>query len=156
MGIPILSDIFGLVGGIVDKIFPDKDVKIKAEMQGKVIELTREQLKADLKLQLMEAALSENKLLMQDMDSARKMYMEEVKEADVPKVAKLFRSMARPFIGFLIVGMWAYNKLIPVINQEAGAEISLISWGHWDNIALISIVGFYFGVRTLEKIKGRD
>lgn len=156
MGIPVLSDIFGLVGGVVDKIFPDKDTKIKAELQGKMLELTREELKSQVKLQIMESALTENKLLMQDMDSARQMYMEELKEQNVPQITRAIRSLFRPFVGISITGMWIFNKIIPLINEESGIEISQISWGYWDNVAFISIVAFLFGLRTFEKIKGRD
>lgn len=150
MGIPILSDIFGLVGGIVDKIFPDKDTKIKAEYQGKVLELTRDQLKADLQRNLLETAYNEKKLIFQDMDSARQMYMAELQEKDVPKFAKAWRALNRPILTTLIVGMWAFNKIIPLIDPN----LPHVEWGNWDSVAMTTIVGFYFGVRTAEKITG--
>ncbi len=142
MGIPIISDVIDLVDKGIDKIFPDKDVKIGAEID-------KQKLKNDLELQIMKIGMDENKLLYQDMDSARELYKLELQKAQ-SKVAGFIRDIFRPSVGFAIFGMWIYTIIQPIITGAPRIELT-----NFDYSVILAVVGFYFGGRTVEKISGK-
>ncbi len=129
MGIPILGEILDLVGKAVDKIVPDAN--------------ERQRLKAQLQLEVLKLSMEEKRLLFADLQSARELYKEELREKGVWSIVKSIRAMVRPTIAFSSVSFYIYAKLkgIPLDQMDYA-----LLWG---------VFGFYFGVRTLEKIKGR-
>jgi len=130
MGIPLLSDILELVDTAIDKIFPDANKK--------------EELKAQMKLAILQQAMEEKRLLFADLQNARELYKEELREKGVWSVVKSLRAMVRPTIAFSSVGFYIYAKL-------KGIPLSQM-----DYALLMGVFGFYFGVRTIEKIAGRS
>jgi len=129
MGIPLLSDILELVDTAIDKIFPDANKK--------------EELKAQMKLAILQQAMEEKRLLFADLQNARELYKEELREKGVWSVVKSLRAMVRPSIAFMSVGFYVYAKLKSIPLTE------------WDYGLLMGVFGFYFGVRTFEKLAGR-
>ncbi|NPB03710.1 MAG: hypothetical protein GXO39_04775 [Thermotogae bacterium] len=118
-----------LVDTAVDKILPDATEK--------------ERLKAQLKLSLLEHAMQEKKLLFADLQSARELYKEELREQGVWSAVKSLRALVRPFIALSSVGFYIYAKLTGLPLDQ------------WDYALLGGVFGFYFGVRTLEKVAGK-
>lgn len=128
MGIPILSEILGLVDTAVDKIFPDAN--------------KREEIKLKMKLNLIEQALTEKKLVFQDLQNARELYKEELREKGVYKWVKSLRALVRPVIAYISIAFYVYAKYRGI--ELSGMDYSLIG----------GVFAFYFGLRHLEKRKG--
>lgn len=126
MGLPIVSEVLDLVGTAVDKIFPDANKK--------------EEVKAKIKLAILEQAMTEKKLLFADMQNARELYKEELREQGVWSVVRSIRAMVRPVIAFSSVAFYIY------------AKVEGIALSQLDYALLMGVFGFYFGVRTIEKI----
>lgn len=135
MGLPIIGQVFDLVNGAVDKIWPDADVKAK--------------IKSKLQATMLQQAMAEKSMLFQDTDSARKLYMEELRAGQVPKLARFFQVMARPFTMYACVGMYVWVKLAPMLDLP-----TIVMTDH-DYYLLGSIFVFLFGARSIEKIKGK-
>lgn len=129
MGLPIISDILQLVDTAVDKIFPDADKK--------------EEIKSKLKLTLLEQALEEKKLVFQDLQNARELYRQELKEKGVSNFVKNIRALVRPTIAFSSIGFYI------------GAKLSGIQLTEFDYYLIGGVFAFYFGLRTLEKRAGK-
>lgn len=129
MGIPILSDVFKLVDTAIDKIFPDANERMR--------------IKSEMKLAILQQAMEEKRLLFTDLQNARELYKEELREQGVWSIVKSIRALVRPTIAFGAVGFYIYAKL-------NGVPLSSLDY------ALIGgVFGFYFGMRSLEKIAGR-
>lgn len=135
MGLPIIGQVFDLVNGAVDKIFPDANVK--------------EKIKSKLQVTILQQAMDGKRLLFQDTDSARKLYIEELRADQVPKLARFFQVMARPFTMYSCVGMYVWVKLAPMF------DLPTITMTDHDYYLLGSIFVFLFGARSIEKIKGK-
>ncbi len=129
MGIPIISDVLQLVDTAVDKIFPDAD--------------KREEIKSKLKLTLLQQALEEKRLVFQDLENARELYREELREQGVSTFVKNLRAFVRPVIAFSSIGFYI------------GAKVSGIQLTEFDYYLIGGVFAFYFGLRTLEKRMGR-
>ncbi len=129
MGIPLLSDLLKLVDTAVDKIIPDATEK--------------EKLKTQLKLKILEQAMEEKRLIFADIQSARELYKEELREKGVWSIVKSLRAMVRPTLAFMSVAFYVYAKIEGMPLSEAD---------YW---LLGGVFGFYFGVRTFEKLAGR-
>ena len=127
-GIPIIGQILDIIEKAVDKIWPNADNK--------------EELKAKLKSAIIDLALEGNKLIFMDLDSARKAYIAELQEQNVPSWIRGFRALVRPVIAFGVIVFYIYARV-------KGIPLTSI-----DDITIGSIVAFYFGLRHLEKIKG--
>ena len=130
MGIPIISEIFGLIDTAIDKIFPDANKK--------------EEIKAQMKIALLEQAMEEKRLLFADLQNARELYKEELREKGVWSVVKSIRAMVRPAIAYSSVAFYIYAKL-------QGIPLTQL-----DYALLMGVFGFYFGVRTIEKMARRS
>lgn len=129
MGLPIISDILHLVDTAVDKIFPDADKK--------------EEIKSKLKLTLLEQALEEKRLIFEDLQNARELYRQELKEKEVSSFVKNIRALVRPVIAFSSIGFYI------------GAKLSEIHLTDFDYYLIGGVFAFYFGLRTLEKKAGK-
>lgn len=139
---PIIGDILGLLSVAVDKIFPDKDEALK-------LGIDKQKIKNELELEVMKRSMEEKKLLFQDMDSARELYKAELQKTQ-SKVAAFIRDVFRPVVGFAVFGMWIYNIIAPM-----GSGIPRLELTQFDYSIILAVVGFYFGGRTIEKIKGK-
>ncbi len=128
MGIPILSDLLELVDTAIDKIFPDASDRLE--------------IKSKFKLALLEQALEEQKLIFQDVQSARELYKEELKERGVYKWVKSIRALVRPTIAYTSIAFYVYSKITGI--ELTGMDYSLIG----------GVFAFYFGLRHLEKRRG--
>ncbi len=129
MSIPIISEVLQLVDTAVDKIFPDADKK--------------EEIKSKLKLALLEQALEEKRLVFQDLENARELYKEELREQGVYSWVKFLRALVRPIIALSAVGFYIGAKL-------KGIELTQL-----DYYLIGGVFVFYFGLRTLEKKSGK-
>ena len=129
MRIPILSEVLQLIDTAVDKIFPDADKK--------------EEIKSKLKLALLEQALEEKRLVFQDLENARELYKEELREQGVYSWVKSLRALVRPIIALSAVVFYIGAKL-------KGIELTQL-----DYYLIGGVFAFYFGLRTLEKKSGK-
>ncbi len=129
MGLPIISEVLQLVDTAVDKIFPDADKK--------------EEIKSKLKLTLLEQALEEKKLVFQDLQNARELYREELREQGVSTFVKNIRALVRPVIAFSSITFYITAKI-------KGIELSQM-----DYYLVGGVFAFYFGLRTIEKKSGK-
>jgi len=129
MGVPIISDVLDLIGKAVDKVVPDAN--------------KREEIKANLKLAVMEQALEEKKLVFADLENARDLYREELREQGVHPLVKSIRALVRPSIAYLNTAFYIWAKLnsIPLTTQ--------------DYYLFYGVYAFYFGLRTAEKFGGK-
>jgi hypothetical protein len=141
MGLPIIGDILDLVGKGVDKIFPDKDKAMK--------------IKSEMKLHLLEQAMTEKKLLFQDTNSARELYKAELAAKDVPKLARLIQVLARPFAMYSMITMYVYVKIAPLIGAMIGKDLPVLVLNEKDYYLIGTVFVFLFGARTLEKLKDK-
>ena len=128
MGIPILSDLLQLVDTAVDKIFPDANKK--------------EEIKAKLKTQILEQALQEQKLVFQDLQNARELAKAELKEKGVYNWVRSVRALVRPFIAYSTIAFF-------ILAKWKGIQLS-----NMDYAMFMTIMTFYFGLRTIEKRAG--
>jgi hypothetical protein len=135
MAIPILGQVFDLVGGAIDKIWPDADTKEKAKSQ--------------IQLLMIQQAMQGKQLMFQDTDSARELYKAELAAAQVPRWTRAFQVLARPFTMYSCVGMYVWVKLAPLFDMPT------IAMTERDYYLLGAIFVFLFGARTLEKMKGK-
>lgn len=138
MGIPIIGTILNAVETAVDKIWPDANEK--------------EKNKTALKMALMENALTENKLLFQDTDSARKLAEKEMAAANVPSWARAIQVLGRPFALYSTVSMYVWVKVAPMLPWDL-PTITLTERDYW---LIGSVFVFLFGARSVEKITGRN
>lgn len=167
----LLDTITGFVGGIVDKLFPDKNTKIKAEMQDKVLEFTREQLKVELQKFAQENAHELDMALLEDVDSARRMAMAEWEAIKGGPFINFVRAFQRPYLTFIAGTAWfstivfrvltLANKIDMLIEQAATTtqikqlmlDIPKMLFSWYDFAIVIAVIGFWFGSRHLEKLK---
>ena len=133
MSIPILGQVFDLVGAAIDKVWPDAN--------------TKEQAKAQVKMEIMQQAMAENKLLFEDTAGARDLFKSELEAQRVPGVARFIQVLARPFVMYSCTSMYVFNKISPLFK---GPEVALTEWDYY---LIGTIFVFLFGARTLEKLK---
>ena len=142
MGLPIIGDILDLVNSGLDKIFPDKNAALKAGIDKK-------KLANQLQLEIMKTAMQDKKLMFQDMDSARDLYKAELQKSQ-SKIAGFIRDVFRPIIGFAVFGLWIYNIIGPMITGFPRLALTNLDYS-----IILAVVGFYFGGRTIEKLRGK-
>lgn len=136
MGLPIISDVFSLVNSAIDKIWPDADTKVQAKERAQSLILAK--------------AMEDKKLLFQDTESARQVYIEELKTANTPKWARSIQVLGRQFALYATVALYVWSKVSSTFGLP---EIPLTERDYY----LIGVVFvFLFGARTVEKIRGVD
>ncbi|WP_029689434.1 hypothetical protein [Thermoanaerobacter sp. A7A] len=147
MGIPIISEVLNLVEKGIDKIFPDKTVKLQTEAD---LEKFKEELKAKLKLEVLNQAMTEQKLLFQDTESAREVFIMELKAQNTPKWARALQVLGRQFALYSTVALYVYSKI--------STQLSLppIALNERDYYLIGTVFVFLFGARSVEKILRRD
>ena len=144
--IPIIGDVLDLVEKGLDKLFPDKNVKIQTETD---LQKFREKLKSDLKMFIVQEAATEKKLLFQDTEGARQVYIEELRAKRVPSWARGVQAMGRQFALYGTVALYLYSK---VSIQLGLPEIALNERDYW---LIGTVFVFLFGARSVEKILGK-
>ena len=144
--IPIIGDVLDLVEKGLDKLFPDKNVKIQTETD---LQKFREKLKSDLKMFIVQEAATEKKLLFQDTEGARQVYIEELRAKRVPSWARGIQAMGRQFALYGTVALYLYSK---VSIQLGLPEIALNERDYW---LIGTVFVFLFGARSVEKILGK-
>jgi len=142
MALPIIGEILDLVNNGIDKIFPDKNAALKAGID-------KDKLANQLQLEMMKIAMEKNKLMFQDMDSARDLYKAELQKSQ-SKIAGFIRDIFRPVVGFAVFALWIYNIIAPMVSGLSRLELTNLDYS-----IILAVVGFYFGGRTIEKLKGK-
>jgi hypothetical protein len=155
MAIPFIGELisqgFNLIDSIGDKIAPDKNVELKTEAD--ILKFT-ESLKAEYKLKVMDKVLEEgsdlNKSILDDLAGARQHEVDLAKMEPplVRYVTSLLRGIFRPVIGFGILGSFAFSRFIAPYFGAMQIQLT-----QWDYTIVGLIVTFYFGGRTIEKIR---
>lgn len=135
MGIPIISEVIDLIGGAIDKIWPDAN--------------TREKAKDQMKALVLSQAMEEQKLLFADTEGARELFKVELEAQKAPALARFFQVMARPFVMYACCSMYIWNKIAPFFG------FGLFELNQWDYTLIGTIFVFLFGARSFEKIKGK-
>ena len=135
MGLPIVSQVLDLVGGAIDKIWPDAD--------------TKEQAKAQAKAAIIENAMEQHKLLFEDTAGARELFKIELETNNAPKWARSLQVLARPFCMYACISMYVWVKIAPLFSAPT------IDLNDYDYYLIGTIFVFLFGARTIEKIKGK-
>lgn len=147
--VPIcIGEVLDLVGNAIDKIFPDQT--------------KRHELKARIQSKIIQHAIEEKSLLFGDLKSARDVYIEELRTANVPKFARLLQVLARPFTTYAMVMMYLWVKLAPILASMCqlmtgrGVTLPSLELGQSDYWLIGSVFIFLFGARSFEKLKGKD
>lgn len=152
MGIPLISTmieaITGTIDAVADKIAPDQNLKIESAAD---LEKFKLNLKSSLEIELMKQALSEKGFLLKDVEGARQseIVLAKMEPPAVRYITGLLRGIFRPVIGFATIGSYVWSQfLAPYWDFE---QLVLSPYAH----GFVGIVvTFYFGGRTMEKIKG--
>ncbi|HDD53078.1 MAG TPA: hypothetical protein ENF32_03295 [Thermosulfidibacter takaii] len=138
---PLLLEIAPVVGGLV------KEVLKRVLPPEKMSEEERKKLEMEAAAQATQLFLERYSKEMEDVMNARSLAMVEAQNA--PWLVRLLRGLVRPIIGFGCATIWGYNVLAPqFLNQPR------IPLNQWDYFVIMSVLSFYFGLRTFEKTKG--
>jgi peptidoglycan hydrolase-like protein with peptidoglycan-binding domain len=151
MGIPFIGAVIDTIGEaidtVADKIAPDQNVKIQSAADLQKFKL---QLKAGLQTEIIQKALSEKGFLLKDLEGARNQEVElaKMEPPAVRYITGLLRGIFRPVIGFATIGSYVWSQfLAPYWDFQ---QLTLSPYAH----GFVGIVvTFYFGGRTMEKIK---
>ena len=147
MSIPIISEVISLVNKGLDKVFADKNVRIQTETD---LQKFKEQLKNELTTKVIEIGFEEKKLLFQDTESAREVYIQELKTKNTPKWARAIQILGRQFALYTTISLYVYSK----ICFQFGLPQIILNEKDYYLIELVFV--FLFGARTIEKILRRD
>ncbi|APF20386.1 hypothetical protein Calab_1464 [Caldithrix abyssi DSM 13497] len=125
----MIGDIIQITNKVFDRLVPDKS---KAE-----------KIKYEFNKTFLEIAVKEN-------ESLRHFFLEyEGRASEVPHFVLLMRALIRPFFTWLfglLGAFWVIGQAFGFINKEMPAALSM-----WVSIVL----GFWFGSRWYEKLKGK-
>lgn len=144
----ILGGILKALGGAIDKVWPDKSDVIAAETD-------KEGFKTQIQLAVIQQAIQEKSQLFQDTEGARKLAAAELAAKQVPRWARGFQVMGRPFALYSTVSMYIWVKLAPLAAKLLGREVPTIELTDMDYYLIGTVFVFLFGARTVEKIKGK-
>jgi hypothetical protein len=115
-----------IVGSVINRLVPDLN--------------KRKEFQQELEKEFQKHENEIDKMLLEDVESARQLSI-----AQTGLSFKDPRAWVRPAWGFVALGMW-----IVTLSQKSWA------FDYWDYGVVGSIVTFYFGARTLERIKKRS
>jgi hypothetical protein len=151
MGISIISGLLGTIGSaidtVADKIAPDKNIQLQTEAD---LEKFKLKLRAGLETELMKQALSEQGFLLKDVAGARSSEIElaKMEPAAVRYVTGLVRGLFRPLVGFAAIGSYIWSQFLAPYWGYRQINLDPYATG-----IVGLIVTFYYGGRTLEKIR---
>lgn len=149
MAIPILGDIIQAVGNLAGKALD----KIAGD---KIDEATKEKLKAELRLELAKMDFSAYEKQIDDQVDARALAKVEAEKA--PWLIRIFNGVVRPYGGFISLTVFFYTILYAHLGKFTqkywGITLDKLEFVDWQWIILLSIIGFFFGLRELSKSKG--
>ncbi|MBW1998614.1 MAG: hypothetical protein JRJ29_11690 [Deltaproteobacteria bacterium] len=146
MGIPIIDEVLDLVETGINKIWPDKNVKIQTQAD---LEKFKHNLTSALQMQILKQAMEKNRLLFQDTESARQVYIEEIRAANVPRWARAIQVMGRQVALYGTVLLYLYSKV------SAQLKLPPIVLNERDYWLIGTVFVFLFGARSVEKILGK-
>ena len=135
MSIPIISEVLDLVEKGIDKVWPDAN--------------TKEETKVKIKAAVLEQAMQEKKLLFQDTEGARKVFIEELRAQNTPKWARAVQVCGRQFALYSTVTLYIYSKVSVQLNLP---PITLNERDYW---LIGTVFIFLFGARSVEKVLGK-
>ena len=144
----IIDSISSAIDTVADKIAPDKNIQIQTDADLQKFKL---ELKTSLETEIMKQAITKDNFLLQDVESARKSEIELAKMEPplVRYITGLLRGVFRPVIGFTTLGAFVWCRFLAPFWG-----FSQITFDSYDYTIVGLIVSFYFGGRTMEKIKG--
>lgn len=122
-----------------EKMSEAEKASIAAQVEGAIMAQAMERMKAELA----------------DIADARKLAASEVQPND-PYIVRLARGLMRPFIGFSVAGVYVFNLLLPLVSQFTASAVKPIALNAYDYALIGSIFTFLFGLRTVEKMGGKD
>jgi hypothetical protein len=153
MGIPVLSGLLDSVGKaidtVADKIAPDKNIQLQTEAD---LEKFKLRLRNDLEAEIMKQALSEQGFLLKDVEGARRSEIELAKLEPplVRYMTGLVRGLFRPLVGFAAIGSFIWSQFLAPYWGFRQIDLDPYATG-----IVGLIVTFYYGGRTLEKIRSQ-
>jgi len=145
LALPVIGDIakglFGTIDNVIDKIAGDK-----------MNETDKEKLKAEVALEFGKMDFTMWEKTIDDQIDARALAKIEAEKA--PWVTRVFNGVIRPYGGFGALTVFFYTVIYKHLGQFLKIELAPIELVDWQWIILLSIIGFFFGLREVSKIKG--
>lgn len=122
----------------------------------KMSEAERQSVELQVQAAIMAQGMETLKVELADVADARKLAAAEVQPTD-PYVVRLARGLMRPYIGFAVASAYIFNLLLPLLSQLfALPPIKPVALNAYDYALIGSIFTFLFGLRSAEKIAGKD
>ncbi len=137
----IVSSVTGIFGKVLDKIVGDK-----------MSEFDKLKLTTEFQLQMRAMDQSEEVLQINDQVSARALATVEAEKA--PWLIRIFNGVIRPWGGFMSLNIIFYTIIYKHIGKLFKTDLPILDLSPWQYGVLISIVGFFFGLRQLSKANG--
>ena len=131
----IISKILGIGSTVIDRVLPDK--------------VKNAEFKHEFEMELMKNDQTIKTAAIEDVKSARELAGTELKEIKNIFIDTL-RALPRPILALTAGGVWVYS-----IIQRVNPDIPHLTLNYYDYGILIAVIGFYFGGRITEKIKGK-
>jgi hypothetical protein len=136
-----LKPIFNTVDGVIDKIAGDK-----------MNEADKEKLKHEMAMEIMKIDFAQSEKQIEDQADARALAKVEAEKA--PWLVRLFNGVIRPFGGFGALVIFFYTVIYEHLGQLLHITFKKLEMDEWQWIILLSIIGFFFGIRELSKRAG--
>lgn len=87
-------------------------------------------------------------------DSAREMFMTELRTQKQPWVIRFLSGLVRPFGGLGALGVEFFNMLAPNLSVWIGVPLVRVNLTTEEHLVLGAIIAFYFGSRLKETLSG--
>lgn len=144
-GIPvigeIIKDVVGVVDNVVDKFAGDK-----------MNEKDKEELKAQITMGLAGMDFQKFGKEVDDQIDARALAKAEAAQA--PWVTRVINGLVRPTGGLGALVAFFYTIFYKHLGQFLKIKLEPLTLVDWQWIIMLSIIGFFFGLREVSKIKG--
>ncbi len=145
LGLPVIGEavkgLFNTVDNIIDKIAGDK-----------MNEADKEKLKADVRLEFGKMDFAEFAKMIEDQVDARALARVEAERA--PWLMRIFNGFVRPYGGICALTVFFYTVVYKHVGKFLKVELEELKLVDWQWIILLSIIGFFFGLRELSKKSG--
>jgi len=101
------------------------------------------------------SAISEAmKLSEQSTDSARQMFMVELRTQKQPWLIRMLSGLVRPLGGLGALGIEFFNMMAPNLAIWTGSDFVRVTLTTEEHLVLGAIIAFYFGSRLKETLSG--
>ena len=145
MAIPIIGDIIQAVaslgGKVIDKVAGDK-----------IDEATKLKLQTELTLELERMDFSRFEKSVEDQVDARALAKVEAEKS--PWLIRMFNGVVRPYGGIGSLTIFFYTVVYKHLGKLFKIDFEELKLVDWQWIILLSIIGFFFGLREISKAKG--